>query len=563
MRVGGQYIQRTLAVALTTLACSLVWLGCDRPPPPQPPVQTAVTPPVPSPEPPPPEPKPAVEPPAVAAVPPVEAPVTEPKTPAETPPAEPPAKTTKKLPDQPLFAGWPEPKLVFFITGQQQGYIEPCGCTGLENQKGGLARRQTLLNDLREKRGWNVVAIDVGSQSKRFGRQPEIKFQRTTEALRAMGYSAVALGADDLRLTAGELTVATNPDDQPSMFVGANVAVLDRGLQPRFKVIEAGGKKIGITAVLGDSFEQKLAGDELIHEPALAALEKVSAELKDQKCDLNVLLCHASLAESRTIAAAAPLFDLVVTAGGVGEPTLELEQITGSKAKMAQVGTKGMYVGVVGVFDDPKMPFRYERVPLDARWKDSPAMLQLLADYQQQLEQMGLTELGLRPQPHPSGLQFVGSDKCGECHTKAFEIWQKTTHAHATDSLVTPPGDRGHIARHFDPECLSCHVTGWEPQKFFPFASGYTSLSGTPLMKQNGCENCHGPGSAHVAAESGAEQLAQAEVLKRRDAMKLPLAGGVAERKCMECHDLDNSPDFHVKGAFEKYWKEVEHKGKD
>jgi hypothetical protein len=45
--------------------------------------------------------------------------------------------------------------------------------------------------------------------------------------------------------------------------------------------------------------------------------------------------------------------------------------------------------------------------------------------------------------------------------------------------------------------------------------------------------------------------------------MRLTLAGGAAEKKCLECHDLDNSPDFHVKGAFEKYWKQVEHKGKD
>ena len=27
--------------------------------------------------------------------------------------------------------------------------------------------------------------------------------------------------------------------------------------------------------------------------------------------------------------------------------------------------------------------------------------------------------------------------------------------------------------------------------------------------------------------------------------------------------DGDNSPDFHDPGAFEKYWKEVEHRGKD
>ena len=34
--------------------------------------------------------------------------------------------------------------------------------------------------------------------------------------------------------------------------------------------------------------------------------------------------------------------------------------------------------------------------------------------------------------------------------------------------------------------------------------------------------------------------------------------GSVVEM-CMECHDLDNSPDFD----FQRYWPKVEHQGKD
>jgi hypothetical protein len=189
-------------------------------------------------------------------------------------------------------------------------------------------------------------------------------------------------------------------------------------------------------------------------------------------------------------------------------------------------------------------------------------MLQLLAVYQDQLKELGLAGLEIKPQPHPSGRRYVGSEKCGECHTQAHAKWSSTPHAHALDSLVTPPNSRGTIARHYDPECLSCHVTGWEPQRYFPFVSGYLSLELTPQLEHNGCENCHGPGSAHVAAESEGGLL-EAEIAKLREAMKLPLAGGAAERKCLECHDEDNSPDFHKPGAFEKYWHEVEHRGKD
>src|SRR6188768_2280077 len=52
----------------------------------------------------------------------------------------------------PLFSGWPKPKVALVLTGQQMGYLEPCGCTGLENQKGGLARRHTLIRELSEQR---------------------------------------------------------------------------------------------------------------------------------------------------------------------------------------------------------------------------------------------------------------------------------------------------------------------------------------------------------------------------------------------------------------------------
>ena len=484
--------------------------------------------------------------------------------------AEPTAAVPAAAVAQPLFGGWPKPELVLVLTGQQLGYIEPCGCTGLENQKGGLARRHTLIKELSD-RGWPVVPLDVGSQVRRYGKQSELKFQHSADALRIMGYRAIALGADDLRLPAGELLGGTNPPDQPSLFVGANLALIDRDLQPQFLIIEAGGKRIGVTAVLGTKYESRLQSDELVHGPAIESLKTVAAQLTAAKCDLYVLLAHAPQEEARKIAKELPLFDLIVVAGQTNVPSSELEVLPGGKTRLMQTGIKAMYAGVVGVFDEPAAgnalrgdpKFRFESVPLDARLKDSPEMLKLLARNQEELRTLGLEGLGLTPRPHPSGRQFVGSDKCGECHTKAFEIWSKTPHAHATDSLVKPPNTRGDIARHFDPECLSCHVTGWDPQQFHPFESGYLGLEQTPLLKHSGCENCHGPGSAHVAAEEGGAKIAPADIAKRRDEMKLPLAGGVAERKCLECHDDDNSPDFHHEGAFAKYWKQVEHSGKD
>ena len=458
------------------------------------------------------------------------------------------------------FEGWPKPAVALFFTGQQRGYLEPCGCTGLENAKGGLARRHTLLRQLRDERGWAVVPLDVGSQVRRYGRQPEIKFRWTADALRTLGYRAIVLGADDLRLPASELLNATNPDEnKPSIFTGANVALFTREFQPQFQVIEAGGRKIGVAAVLGDSFQQKLQSDDIVRQPAIEGLKQSCTELKEQGCDYYVLLAHATLDEAKEIAQELPLFDLVVSSGGGGLPSTDLESIDGTKSKLLRISHKAMHASVVGLFDERANPVRLQNVVLDSQLKDSPEMLKLLADYQEELKSLGLEGLGLKPQPIESGAKFVGSETRGECHEKAFAIWSKTPHAHATDSLVTPPNTRGDIARHYDPECLSCHVTGWQPQKYSPLESGYLSLERTPQLAHNGCENCHGPGSLHVEAESGGDEALMA---KLRETMKLPIAGGVAENRCRECHDEDNSPDFGHKG-FAAYWKEVEHRGKD
>jgi hypothetical protein len=185
-------------------------------------------------------------------------------------------------------------------------------------------------------------------------------------------------------------------------------------------------------------------------------------------------------------------------------------------------------------------------------------------DYQQQLEQLGLENLGLKPGLHPTGRKFAGSAVCADCHLSATDVYENTPHFHATDTLLrlNPP-------RQFDPECLSCHATGWEPQKYFPFESGFLGLQKTPELVGNGCENCHGPAARHVAAETGEIAATDQEMEALRAALRLKnvenegnmkgqVFGKVVEL-CMQCHDLDNSPDFD----FQEFWPQVEHEGKD
>ena len=100
-------------------------------------------------------------------------------------------------------------------------------------------------------------------------------------------------------------------------------------------------------------------------------------------------------------------------------------------------------------------------------------------------------------------------------------------------------------------------MVGWNPQGYFPYESGYWELSQKKLYS-NGCENCHGPGSAHVAAEEGDADVSDEVIERLRVEMRVSLEES-KKTGCYECHDLDNSPTF----KFDEYWEEIEHYGKD
>ena len=472
----------------------------------------------------------------------------------------------------PIFVDWPKPDLAIMISGELDGYIEPCGCTGLENQKGGLKRRHALIKQL-EQQGWPLLRLDLGGLVKRRGVQTEIKYRYALESLVELGYSAVGLGAHDLQLgnidAVVDALINIDPEENPA--VSANVGIygleesVESGMTKPFRIVEAGGKRIGVTSVLGAKHVAAVKNmSDVATIPAAEALARIAPQLTAEKCDLQVLLVYGHPSEATELAKQFPQFQIVAIASGVDEPPSQPRKIEGLSTLFVEPGHKGMYVVVLGIYNDPPQ-VRYQRVPLDSRFPDSPEMQAKLTEYQQELETMTLDGLGLKGTTHPDG-DFAGSAACADCHTKAWAVFEKTPHYHATDTLVKldPP-------RHFDPECLSCHVTGWNPQEYMPYKTGYTGLEATPDLMQNGCENCHGPAAAHVKVEMGEVDVpvAQQEALRAQLRMKIvPNEGnkdgqefknGKVVQNCMQCHDQDNSPDFD----FQAYWPKIKHEGKD
>ncbi len=472
------------------------------------------------------------------------------------------------------FPEWPTPKVAVVITGEQQGYFEPCGCTA--NQLGGMSRRATLFDKIRNL-GWDARGIDAGSLSRRTGTQAKFKFEATLEAMRELKYVALGLGAEELKLEPGYLLSQHLTDgDDPLKFLSANVTFFgskDLGTPLSSAVFEVNGVKIGVTSVMSETIRKSVIPDMTPQEAENAELqwsdpgEALKAVLKDFDAagvTFKILLAQTTLEESQKLAEDFPALDTIVRTNGFGEGKEQPELI--GNVRMLEVGRKGKTAGVVGLYpDDAEHPVRFELVTLSGElFADSDRMTQVMQTYQDRLKSESIASAD-GTVPHPSGGKFVGAAKCGECHKQAHAVWKDTPHAHAFESLDPANKRKGFdrlrgVNRSYDPECIACHVSGWEPEQYFRFETGFINeefagddseklLQG--LLGGNQCENCHGPGNRHVEfIEAGNDEAAIKEV-------KVTLKQ--VESTCNQCHDGDNSPGFQ----FEEYWEKVKHYGKD
>ena len=243
---------------------------------------------------------------------------------------EAPVTPTVAVPDGPLeFPAWPKPRVALLVTGEQEGYFEPCGCTA--NQLGGMNRRASLFDQLTSL-GWPVRGVDVGTLSRRSARQSQIKFETTLQALRQMNYVAVGMGPEELRLDPGYLISQHVTDGElPLAFVSSNLTFYgspDIGTPLPLRIVDVDGFKIGITSVMSASRRKEVIPDRTAEEAAAAdiqwldpteSLTKVEQQFASEAVQFRILLSQSSVEESKSLAEKFPLFNLIVTTEGYGD----------------------------------------------------------------------------------------------------------------------------------------------------------------------------------------------------------------------------------------------------
>lgn len=400
------------------------------------------------------------------------------------------------------------------FTADTNGYLQACGCTA--NQVGGLAKRATLLKQLREeyrRRGVATVLLDGGNLAKDADTTAAV-----LAGMRRMGYQGVAAGTLE-RLAGGSFLAEAARQGVPAFGFPVPAPGPARGPRARgpecapFLVLRAGGFAVGVVS-LGAGGR---AGAAPARAPSAAA---VGALLDRVRRRAGVVIAFSDLdAEQETRLVSAPpvrgRIDLLVSRAGPpgGRPTSGV----GGVVPVGDHGAVGAVEAVIGAAGRPVFAWRFEPVSDSLPGDDGVAAV-VSAYYARQ--ERSLIEASQRSEVDWTKLGYEPAPTCVDCHREAGEKWAGAKHAKAAATLR----DRGRLVG----SCLTCHSELYRRTgRFNPtLAAAWEGVT---------CTTCHGDGIVHSA-------------LRSRDSIRRR----VPESQCRTCHDPQNDPKFDYATYLEK-----------
>lgn len=407
-------------------------------------------------------------------------------------------------------------KLLVVYTGNLLAELKPCGCAKEEDQ-GGIERRMQYLNNLRKNKP-NLLLVDTGDHFKEPTRQGKLKAETLMKATEKMGYDAVALGERDL--VYGSQFLTDRKDSIP--FIAGNIELENLPLEKtRIKEFE-NGLKVAIVAVADPSlFYLKNHTGLNMPDPHQIVLQELS---RVGSVDLIVLLTHMEREK------ALEFLDLdqvgIVINGHIFSETdvVDMKPVLKAGKIFVQASPRGQKMGEIHLTLDAKGKITFEQrmVRLDSAIKLDPEMVKLYEIYNEKVEAMFFESLATK-RNKDKVLVYAGETVCKTCHPVAHEKWSTSRHGKAYETLRK-------INKAFDPECLVCHVVGYNT------SGGFISELDTPKLKNVQCEVCHGPGGKHAAAPQ-------------------PGFGSEAPKACKKCHVKNHSPRFN----YTEYWPKIKH----
>jgi len=479
----------------------------------------------------------------------------------------------------------PRPDLRLLVLTDPKGYLEPCGCQ--QRPLGGVDK---LAQVVTWERAAKIPTLLVAAGDLTFGMElsPEdIASAATQEAWRAetlvqiwngIGMSAVAPGKLDLVQPAGLLGKLVEGSKFP--WLVDNLGDPQKlNLVTQARVLDIEGVKVGVLGVVAPDAGLQLPEGATLDTALAETTGRVTRSLREQGARVVVALVSGDRRAARLVGGAGP--DVVVMGGvdvelplppsvhgraiivhagrqgqrvltldleldGEGEPQdasswslrerqralgQQVDELSGrirdwEKAKdVAEHDLEVQRQRLAGLV---KSKESLSVVRYEGRWFDavitelSPeiagerAIAAVIDAYDVRVNEHNRDSLaGRLPLPAPPGAPvYVGSEACRSCHEPAYAWWRSTKHGRAYATLEN-------VHKEFNLSCVGCHVTGYNQP-------GGSTVTHVEKLKDVGCENCHGPGSLHVASP-------KTPGLTMRD---------TPESICVGCHTHEHSDRF-------------------
>ena len=410
-----------------------------------------------------------------------------------------------------------DPREVLIVyTGNMLAELKPCGCSKEEDQ-GGIERRMQYIKDTRSKHP-HLLLVDTGDHFKEPTRQGKLKAETLLIATEKMQYDAVALGDRDIVYGPKFLKLR---NQIPWM---ASNLIIDQFEPIRSKVkVFSNGLKVGILAVADPGLFYDHVGLK-VTDPKQTARKLVTKMRETENPDLIVLLTHAERQAALNYLNLDGV-DVVINGHIVTETdVIDLKPVRKNGKIFVQSSSRGQKMGELRAQFDHQgnKSMKHQLVKLDSSVKFDPEMVKLYEQYNGKVEAMFFETLTAKRNNRNKSI-YAGDTLCKTCHSAEHKVWSDSRHGRAYNTLRK-------INKAFDPECLVCHVVG------FNLAGGFISELDTPALKNVQCEVCHGPGRSHASAPQKG-------------------FGSKAKEACKQCHVKNHSPRFN----YAEYWPKIKH----
>lgn len=412
------------------------------------------------------------------------------------------------------------------------GALEPCGCS--KGQHGGLDHLGALLEARAPEAPHRALVAagstfftDIGLDAQK-AEQHRWKAETTADALRQLGVAALSPGFNDWIAGSKDLQMLAERTGAP--LLAANLEGF-----AGVRSIDIGGTKV---AFIGLSDPKSLAGqlpEGVVQTPLedslRAAVSKATAD------GSRLLIGVASMdrgAALRMLERVDGLHVLVLSrAREMGDANTKTRGLdTVNSTPVVELANHGQSVGFIDIYDRGESPialskdrnpggsyFTYEAIDVHEELGKAPAVASQLETYFQRVNERNKVAFAGRKAPVATAgiASYVGVQVCGSCHVEEKAFWEATPHARAYPTL-----EKQH--KQFNLDCVSCHVTGYE-------RPGGSTVTDNDALQSVQCEECHGPGSRHIAEPSNPAFID---------------AAGGTNRCASACHHPPHVDDFDV-----------------